>query len=56
MNPEWLDKYRPLSGVLMEYGWFVAPFLVGWEFKAWNDLLRIKHPHRAVVEPHHHPI
>ncbi len=33
MNPQWLEKYKPLSDVLMEYGWFVAPFLVGWEFK-----------------------
>jgi hypothetical protein len=33
MNPEWLTKYKPLSDVLMEYGWFVAPFIVGYEFR-----------------------
>jgi hypothetical protein len=33
VNPEWLAKYRPLSDIFMEYGWFVAPFLIGAEFE-----------------------
>jgi hypothetical protein len=34
VNPEWLAKYKPLSDVLMEYGWFVAPFIIGSEFRS----------------------
>jgi hypothetical protein len=37
MNPQWLAKYRPISDVFMEYGWFVAPFLIGAEFKVVED-------------------
>lgn len=33
MNPQWLAKYKPISDALMVYGWFVAPFLIGAEFK-----------------------
>lgn len=33
MDPEWLAKYKPLSDVLMDYGWFVAPFILSPEFR-----------------------
>lgn len=33
MDPEWLAKYKLLSDVLMEYGWFVAPYIIGSEFR-----------------------
>jgi hypothetical protein len=32
VSPDWLVKYKPLSNVLMEYGWFVPPFIIGSEF------------------------
>jgi hypothetical protein len=32
MNPQWLARYKPISDSFMEYGWFVAPFLIGAEF------------------------
>ncbi len=31
MNPAWIAKFRPLTELFMDYGWFVAPFLVGAE-------------------------
>lgn len=37
MNPEWLANYRPISAAFMEYGWFVAPFMIGAEFKTVRD-------------------
>lgn len=33
MNPTWIAKYKPLSDIFMDYGWFVAPFIFGNEFK-----------------------
>ena len=32
-DPEWLKKYKPLNDVLVEYGWFIAPFMIGSDFQ-----------------------
>lgn len=33
MNPEWLKRYEPLCRTLLDYGWFVAPYLIGQDFE-----------------------
>jgi hypothetical protein len=33
MDPRWLAKYRPMSELFMDYGWFVSPFLIGAELE-----------------------
>jgi hypothetical protein len=32
MNPAWLRDYPAITAIFMDYGWFVPPFLVGYEF------------------------
>ncbi len=71
MDPEWLAKFKPLSDVLMEYGWFVAPYIIGAEFRVIEGVVEhVKnHPpqtsddrrvietmiHDALCEPVYHP-
>ncbi|MEI9899206.1 MAG: hypothetical protein WDN31_02685 [Hyphomicrobium sp.] len=72
MNPEWLAKYKPLSDAFMTYGWFVAPFIIGAEFKEVEETAAYiaAHPpaddrdrqaiedriYRALCEPTFHPV
>jgi hypothetical protein len=36
----WVEHCKPLTAELMEYGWFVAPFLIGWEFSNLENVVR----------------
>jgi hypothetical protein len=38
VNPDWLKNYEPLCNTLLEYGWFVAPYLIGKDFEKVKEL------------------
>lgn len=38
MNHDWLEKYPKLSKILLDYGWFVAPYILGGDFKRIESL------------------
>lgn len=38
MNPVWLEKYPRLSKTLLDYGWFVAPYMLGRDFERLEQL------------------
>jgi hypothetical protein len=32
MNPDWLAKFVPFSDILMDFGWFVPPYIFSRDF------------------------
>lgn len=32
MDPYWLEHYKPISKILLQYGWFVPPYIQGKDF------------------------
>lgn len=38
MTPVWLEKYPKISKTLLDYGWFVAPYLLGHDFDRLEQL------------------